>query len=227
MDYMPLFFDIKGSPCLLIGGGEIAGRKARLLVRAGAVLDVCAPWISDEVKTLAETSGGTCLHEKYDEALLSQKQYRLVFCSTDDEQVNHDVSVQCKSRNIPVNVVDSPSLCSVITPAIIDRSPLVIAVSSGGEAPVLARRVKAFLDTAIPGAYGNLAKLAARFRDSVKQAFPDIESRRRFWEIALNGSVSEKALSGNVEGAESELARMISSKELDESGEARRSPIRN
>lgn len=219
MDFFPLFFDIKGQHCLLIGGGEIAERKARLLVRAGAILDVCAPWISDQVIGLSQQSGGECLNQDYSEKLLTKRTYRLVFCATDDDSVNKSVSEQCQTKNIPVNVVDSPALCSVITPAIVDRSPLLIAVSSGGEAPVLARKVKAFLDTAIPGAYGNLAKLASRFRSSVKQAFPDIESRRRFWESALNGSVSEKALAGNLDGAEAELTKMLDSKNLDQNGE--------
>jgi uroporphyrin-III C-methyltransferase/precorrin-2 dehydrogenase/sirohydrochlorin ferrochelatase len=219
MDFLPLYFDIKGAPCLLIGGGEIGERKARLLVRAGATLDVCAPWISDGVRSLSERSGGSCRLEKYSEAIVKEKPYRLVFCATDDESVNRAVSDYCREINVPVNVVDSPALCDVITPAIIDRSPLIIAVSSGGESPVLARKVKALLDTTIPGAYGNLAKLASKFRHAVKNTFPDIETRRRFWENALNGTVSEKAFAGNMEGAEQALSAMLDSKSVEQEGE--------
>lgn len=218
MEYMPLFFDLRGARCLMIGGGEIAVRKARLLTRAGAVLDVYATEVDAELEALVKPAGNITLAD-YSPAVFDNGVYRLVVSATDNEAVNQQVSAEAQRRNIPVNVVDSPELCTVITPAIVDRSPLVIAISSGGEAPVLARRIKAMLETSIPSAYGQLAKFASRFRDAVKHTFPNIELRRRFWESVLNGRVAEKVLSGNGERAEREIQQLIDAGEVDQSGE--------
>jgi uroporphyrin-III C-methyltransferase/precorrin-2 dehydrogenase/sirohydrochlorin ferrochelatase len=107
---------------------------------------------------------------------------RLIIAATDDEPLNAQVSSDAHRRCVPVNVVDAPQLCSVIFPAIVDRSPLIIAVSSGGDAPVLARLIRAKIETWIPSTYGQLAGLAARFRNQVKNLFPDVQQRRGFWE---------------------------------------------
>lgn len=219
MNYFPLFFDLKGKPCLIIGGGEIATRKARLISRAGAKVDVCALEIDDELRKIVEQSPGQYLTQSYDEAVLNHKRYVLVFSATDDEVVNERVSKDCTERNIPVNVVDSPKLCSVITPAIVDRSPVIMAISSGGEAPVLARKIKTILEYTFPSRYGQLGQLASRFRDAVKSRFADIEFRRRFWESVFDGAIAEKVLAGNTVEAESLLQQQLDDAKIDESGE--------
>src|SRR5690554_4713342 len=158
MDYFPVFLDLRNRYCLLVGGGEVATRKGRLLVKAGALLRVVAPTVSAELRELAAQHQGEIFQREYRSDDLDD--CVLVIAATDNESLNERVSLDAKAKNLPVNVVDSPALCSYITPAIIDRSPVVIAVSSGGEAPVLARLIRAKLETLIPAAYGALAQLA-------------------------------------------------------------------
>lgn len=217
MDYLPLFFDLKTKPCLVVGGGTIATRKARLLAKAGACISVVAPDIQDELAQLVKSSGGQLHTQDYNSALIGQSV--LVISATDIESVNRQVSEDCHARQIPVNVVDSPALCSVITPAIVDRSPLIIAASSGGESPVLARRVRTQLESTFPASYGRLAKFASRFRDAVKNRFSDGEQRRRFWESVLGGTIAEQVLAGSEFEAEIALQKRIAAGDVADRGE--------
>jgi len=207
MEYLPLFFAIKNQRCLLVGGGAIALRKARLLSKAGAKLRVVAPKICEELQQLAQHHGGETLIKPYVAADLEG--CALVVAATDNEPLNRQVSTDAKARQLPVNVVDNPELCSFITPAIIDRDPLVIAISSGGQAPVLARQLRAKIESLVPAAYGQLAQLAQRFRDKVKATFSDPDQRRHFWEQAFAGPVAEQALSGQVEKAADWLEQQL------------------
>jgi len=217
MDYFPVFLDLKQRQCLLVGGGDIATRKGRLLARAGARLRIVAPEISEELQALAEQGGGELHRRQYQTADLEG--VVLVCAATDDEQLNRRISREAQARHLPTNVVDSPALCSFITPAIVDRSPLVIAISSGGEAPVLARTVRARLETLIPGSYGRLAQLASRWRERVKQSFSE-ENRRRFWEEILQGPIAELVFSGRDREAESALEQALSDPDtVDSQGE--------
>jgi uroporphyrin-III C-methyltransferase/precorrin-2 dehydrogenase/sirohydrochlorin ferrochelatase len=200
MEFLPLFHNLRGARVLVVGGGEIALRKSRLLVEAGAVLRVVAPEIGAEVRELIERSGGVEILRGYTESDLDG--CVLIIAATDDEPLNAQVSADARQRGVPVNVVDAPSLCSVIFPAIVDRSPLVIAVSSGGDAPVLARLIRAKLETWIPPTYGHLAGLAARFRHQVKGLFPNVQQRRAFWEDVFQGPIADRQLAG--QGAEAE-----------------------
>lgn len=217
MDYLPLFFNLQGQPCLLVGGGGVALRKARLLIKAGALVKLVAPEIDPELTALITENGGEVCFSRYNKSCL--KAVGLVISATDDPAVNRQVAADCNAAGIPVNVVDNPALCSVIMPAIVDRSPLMIAVSSGGESPVLARMVRAKLESTIPAHYGNLAKLASEFRDQVKARFASEDDRRRFWETALTGEVAEKALATDLAGARAMLQQKISNAELNSKGE--------
>ena len=207
MDFLPFFHKLTNKPCLLVGGGTIALRKARLLTKAGANVTIVAPDVLPELKALVLKHGGQYLPGRYATEHLDSMV--LVIAATNDEQVNAQVSKDCHARCLPVNVVDSPALCSIITPAIIDRSPLLIGVTSGGEAPVLARMVRARLEALFPSSYGELAQLASRFRNKVKACFSDGELGRRFWESVLNGPVGEQALAGNITEAEAVLQKAI------------------
>ena len=200
MDYLPLFHNLRGSRVLVVGGGEIALRKSRLLADAGALLRVVAPEIEPQLHELVTGSGGECLLRGYVEADLDG--CGLIIAATDDETLNAQVSADAHRRCVPVNVVDAPALCSVIFPAIVDRSPLIIAVSSGGDAPVLARLIRAKIETWIPSTYGQLAGLAARFRHQVKKLFPDVQQRRGFWEDVFQGPIADRQLAG--QGGEAE-----------------------
>ena len=200
MKYLPLFHNLRGSRVLVVGGGEIALRKSRLLADAGALLRVVAPEIETQLAELVAASGGECLLRGYAETDLDG--CGLIIAATDDETLNAQVSTDAHRRCVPVNVVDAPTLCSVIFPAIVDRSPLIIAVSSGGDAPVLARLIRAKIETWIPSTYGQLAGLAARFRNQVKNLFPDVQQRRGFWEDVFQGPIADRQLAG--QGAEAE-----------------------
>lgn len=207
MNYMPFFFDLKGRPCLIIGGGSIATRKARLLAKAGAQLLVVAPYISDEMQQMVSDSHGECFFRDYEPSDLDHG--IIVICATDNSTVNQLVSKQAQERRLPVNVVDSPDLCSIITPAIVDRSPLMVAITSGGDAPVLARQMRAKLEVMFPSSYGSLAEIASRFRHRVKQIVTSEEKRLRFWEKVFTGSVAEKAFAGKLEDAEQALEDLL------------------
>lgn len=207
MDYLPLFHNLQGRLVLVVGGGDIALRKARLLSEAGAVLRVVAPQLDPQLVALVEQQGGTIAPRGYADGDLAG--CVLAIAATDDQPLNARVSQDARALGVPVNVVDSPELCSVIFPAIVDRSPLVIAVSSGGDAPVLARLIRARIETWIPAAYGQLAGLAKQFRAQVKARFSDVQQRRVFWEEAFQGAIAEQALAGRTAEAERLLAEKL------------------
>jgi len=207
MEYLPLFHNLKGRMVLIVGGGEIALRKARLLSDAGARLRVVAPSIEAQLVELVHAGAGECLDRGYDRQDLQG--CVLAIAATDDEPLNATVSQHANALGVPVNVVDSPQLCSVIFPAIVDRSPLVVAVSSGGDAPVLARLIRARIETWIPAAYGQLAGLAKQFRAQVKARFANVQQRRVFWEEVFQGPIAEQALAGRTAEAERLLAEKL------------------
>ncbi len=208
MDYLPLFHKLQGRHVLLVGGGEMAMRKARLLLDTGARLRVIAPLISDELQALVTAKQGQCLLREYQAA--DMQGCCLVLTTTDQPAVNAAISAQAMALNIPVYSVGAPELSSFIFPAIVDRSPLVIAVSSAGHAPVLARLARAKIETWLPASYGRLAGLAAKFREQVKTLLPHVQPRRAFWEDVFQGQIAEHVFAGRDQQAEQLLAEKIS-----------------
>jgi len=206
MDFFPVFFDIKNKPCLVVGGGEVATRKGGMLMQSGGRITVVAPELTDTLKELADAGKITHIAEKFRPEHLGVAV--LVIAATNDRAANEQVSVAAKQLRIPVNVVDNPDLCSFIMPSVIDRSPLVIAISSGGTSPVLARVIRAKLETFIPAAYGRLAHFAASFRDQVKDKILPAK-RRIFWEKVLQGPVAEMVLAGQDQTAREVLQKML------------------
>lgn len=217
MDFLPLFHNLRGRLVLVVGGGEVALRKARLLTEAGARLRVVAPLVEEQLCSLVEKGAGELLLRGYASADLSG--CVLIVAATDDDQLNARVSREAGERGVPVNVVDAPALCSVIFPAIVDRSPLMVAVSSGGDAPVLTRLMRARLETLIPAAYGRLAGLARKFRGAVKQRFADVRQRRVFWEEVFQGVIAEQVLAGRDADAERLLVDKLAGSSDRELGE--------
>ena len=207
MDYFPVFLDLKKRRCLLVGGGDVATRKGRLLVKAGAVLRVVAPQISAELRELVQQCQGEMHLREYHASDVDD--CVLAIAATDIDSLNQLISQDAKAKHIPVNVVDSPALCTYITPAIIDRSPLVIAISSGGESPVLARLIRTKLETLIPTSYGKLAQFASRWRERIKHRFADTDQRRRFWEKILQGPAAELVFNGQDAQADTLLSDAI------------------
>ncbi|MCL6414878.1 siroheme synthase CysG [Aestuariirhabdus sp. Z084] len=214
MDFLPLYFDLKDKPCLVVGGGEIATRKATMLLKAGARIHVVAPELSSGIHELAKDSRVTLEQIEYSREALDGMV--LVIAATNVYDVNLAVSEDAKAINLPVNVVDNPPLCTFILPAIIDRSPIVIAVSSGGKSPVLARLIRSRLESTIPAAYGRLGALVGGFRDAVKERFSSINQRRGFWESVLQGDVAELVFSGKEQQAKQRLEEILQSQSGDE-----------
>jgi uroporphyrin-III C-methyltransferase/precorrin-2 dehydrogenase/sirohydrochlorin ferrochelatase len=204
VDYLPVFQKIQGRRCLVVGGGEVGTRKAGVLLEAGALVRVVAPEISDALKS---APGVEPVLARFEEAHLDG--VALVIAATDDREVNKQVSQLAQARNLPVNVVDDPELCSFIMPAIMDRSPLMVAFSSGGASPVLTRMMRGKLETVIPQNYSRLAGFAERFREIVKQRVTNPTKRRIFWENVFEGVVAEKVLTGDEQTAEAMLQQML------------------
>lgn len=209
MDYFPIFLKLQNQPCLVVGGGEVALRKIRLLLSAGASLTVVSPEIVPELNELAEQGVLRWVNSVFQAGHLEQ--VRLVVAATNIRAVNQQVSEEAQRLGVPVNVVDDPDISSYITPAIVDRSPLVIAVATGGGVPVLARLVRARLESIIPAGFGHLARFAASFRDKVKARFSDVESRRIFWESVLEGPMAEAVMSGNEVQAIAQMEQRLAS----------------
>ncbi|WP_457671550.1 siroheme synthase family protein, partial [Thiolapillus sp.] len=207
MDFLPVFLDIKSRPCAVIGGGDVAARKAKLLQAAQGQVTVIAPTLGKTLKTQAENGEITHLAKAYSQVPLEG--YALIIAATDDAVVNQQIAESARQRNIPVNVVDNPDAGSFIMPSIIDRSPVIAAVSTGGASPVLARLIRARLESLIPAGYGRLGELTARYRKRVKEAFQTIGERRRFWDHILQGSVAERVFSGHMEEAEAVLEKEL------------------
>ncbi len=209
MDYLPIFIAVRNKRCVVVGGGEVAARKVALLLQAGASVHVISLQLGE---TLAQQlAQGGLSHRAGKFAPTDLDGASIVIAATDDEAVNREVAQAAAERRILVNVVDSPELCSFVMPAIIDRSPLVLAVSSGGAAPVLARLLRARLESLIPASYGRLATLAGKFRDQVKKRFTRSADRRIFWEKILQGPIAEMVYSGQDAAAETALQRALDS----------------
>lgn len=217
MNYLPIFYKISQQQCLVVGGGDIALRKINLLLRSGARVECVAPSFCQALLELSGNDLLTLLHKGFEECDVNKQ--ALIISATDDEALNAKVSRLARIANIPVNVVDSPDLSSFIMPSIVDRSPLLIAISSGGKAPVLARIVRAKLETTIPGAYGKLAEMAGEYRQKVKNKFANINDRRLFWESTLSGNIAEKVFTGRVEEARADLELQLNKAKAQASGE--------
>ncbi|MDB4528650.1 bifunctional precorrin-2 dehydrogenase/sirohydrochlorin ferrochelatase, partial [Pseudomonadales bacterium] len=206
MEYLPLFFDVKGKTCLLVGGGTIAYRKAKLLVGAGARLAVVAPAIEPDLLELVQGTNGEYYEERYGAKCLTDKYF--VIAATNDENLNEKVAVDCRARKVLVNVVDAPRHCDVIFPAIIDRAPIVIAVSSSGAAPVLARSVRTRIESTIPANFGVLADFIGERRDEVRQQL-DEQKLRLFWEDFVQSEIAERVMMGRLDDAQEMFIRAL------------------
>jgi uroporphyrin-III C-methyltransferase/precorrin-2 dehydrogenase/sirohydrochlorin ferrochelatase len=214
MDYLPIFADVRNKLCLVVGGGEVGKRKAGVLLEAGARVRMVAPEIEP---ALAEQPGVEAIVSRFEVQHLEG--VMLVIAATNQRSVNQQVSELARKRNIPVNVVDDPELCSFIMPAILDRSPLMVAFSSGGASPVLTRIMRGKLETMIPQNYSQLAGFAERYREQVKLRVTNPAKRRIFWENVLEGVIAEKVLSGDEGSAETMLLQMLKGEDNIQRGE--------
>ena len=203
MDYLPIFLAIKDEPCLLVGGSQAAEPKARLLLRAGARLVVVATALTPGLRDLVGEPGVTWRRRAFREDDLDGM--RLVIIAADDEALARTVAGAARQRGIPVNAVDRRSLCSFILPSILDRSPLVVAVSTSGAAPILARILRAHLETIFPAELGRLARFIGEIRPAVLRRITDPALRRRFFEGIVDGPIGEQVLAGREDDARGAL----------------------
>jgi uroporphyrin-III C-methyltransferase/precorrin-2 dehydrogenase/sirohydrochlorin ferrochelatase len=202
MQLFPLFSDLKGRRVVVIGGGEVASRKVQLLLEASANVRVGAPSISQELLELQKAGRIDVVAGTFEPAWLDDAW--LVIAATDSQLVNADVSAAAHARRLFCNVVDDAELSSFQVPSIVDRSPIVVAISSSGTAPVLARRLREQLESLFDHSLGSLAALAARYRDHIKTRRSDLKQRRSFYDWLLDGPVS--ALLRQQRTAEAEQA---------------------
>ena len=206
MKYLPIFLNIHDQTGLVVGGGATATRKVELLLRANAKVTVVAPRLTEQLQNWVDEGRITYRADHF--APTDLQHCRLVIAATNDKAINEQVSMLAQAQGTPVNVVDQPQLCSFIMPSIIDRSPVQIAISTGGASPVLARLLRARLETMIPAAYGKLAEFVASFRLLVKQRLP-FNERKSFWETVLQGPIAEMLLSGHTPAATKALEDLI------------------
>ena len=201
MDHLPIFLNVNGKRTLIVGNGVSAARKADLLLRAGSDLTIVAPQLGEELSQLAETY--SFQHQATELTAADLDGCLVVFGCSSDDSVNQTLREFAAAAGIMVNVSDRTEECDFIMPAVVDRTPLLIAISSGGTSPLLVRMLKARFETTIPAAYGRLAEFAGSYRDRIKKLIPNLTRRRRFWEAMVSGPVAEHIFSSQLEQAES------------------------
>jgi len=207
MKYFPIFLDTTDLTCLVVGAGEVAARKVVLLLKTSAHITVVAPWVCDTVQRFAKEDKIDLIVRPYIESDLNNKQ--MVFVATDNSTTNKQIHDQARQQKILVNVVDNTPLCQFITPSIVDRSPIIIAMSSGGVAPVLLRYLRQKLESVIPQKVSLLGQFSEKFRESVKKRFKSVTERRYFWEDVLDGDIAENILQGNAQVAEQKFLEKL------------------
>ena len=215
MDYLPIFLQLRDRPVLVVGGGRVAARKVDLLRRTGARITVVAPEIADDLRELAARG-----EVQYVESIFLREHVTgtaAVVAATGLIEVNAAVSAAAREQNIPVNVVDDPNVSTFIFPAIVDRSPILIAISSGGQAPVLARRVRAQMEAFLPARLGALARFMGERRKAVKRALRTA-ARRSFWERIVGGIVGARVVAGDEVTAGKDFERELRTTQLTRSG---------
>lgn len=208
MDYLPIFLRLRGVPCLIVGGGATAARKYRLLASAGAHVTVVAPALASELKDAARAGALVHVAAAFEPAHIDGQ--RLVIAATSDGPLNRWVAELADGQGIFCNVVDDPGACRFIMPAIVDRSPVMVAISSGGTAPVLVRRLREQFESLLPARLGALAALAGRWRSRVAKRLSDGTARRRFWERVFSGPFADAALAARMSEAEDVLSGTLS-----------------
>ncbi len=211
MSLLPIFLDIKHKRCLVVGGGMIATRKIKMLLKAEAAITVIAPRICPELETLHINNALTIHFREFQQADIDQSY--LVIAATNNTELNKQISQLAKMQDILVNVADDFKQGNAVLPSVIDRDPIQIAITTGGASPVLARLLRRNLERCTPSAYGSLATLVEKYREAATQTIPDDDTRRRFWEEVLQGPIAEMVLAGKRSAAEDLLQTKLTSKQ--------------
>ncbi|MFY9642513.1 MAG: siroheme synthase CysG [Rhodomicrobium sp.] len=207
VEQLPVFFQIRGKSVAVAGGGTVAARRAELALRAGASVRVFSEALSDDFKAIES-------HDRFNQVksaltLTGIEGCALVFCATGDASQDREAFELARKAKVPINVADAPDLCDFIMPSIVDRDPLIIAISTGGVSPVFARMIRARLESVIPAAYGRLVSFAGAYRERLSASIGNTVLRRRFWERVLEGPVADRFLAGHEDEAKAELERAL------------------
>ncbi len=212
MKHYPIFLNLKEQPCIVIGGGSVANRKVDSLLTSGAIVTVVSPRLTAELSQKQHDNIIQVIPREFNNSDLDNA--FLVIAATDNAEVNAQIGHLARQNNTLVNVADNPQLSSFIVPSVLDRSPLTIAVSTGGASPVLARQLRMKLETMIPSACGHLAGITEEYREKVKQHFPRQEQRKQFWESALKGPFAELVYAGQEDSARQWLDDLLDKDQL-------------
>jgi siroheme synthase-like protein len=217
MKYFPIYLDAKHINAMIIGGGEVAARKIDLLLKSTTNISVMSETLNSSVERLVNLHQLTWLKHNYQPGHLEN--ISIVIAATDSTEVNGAVAAESTALKLLTNVVDQPELCTYITPAIIDRSPIIISMSSSGSAPILLRMLREQIEKTLPNGYGKLADFSFKFRDHVKARVKSMRDRRTFWERTLRGSIGQAILDGQTTTAEQQLIASLKKQTAPPSGE--------
>ena len=207
MHYFPAFFDLTAQKVLIVGGGEVALRKLALLERSGANVTLVAPDIRPEIAERAAAGKLRAVAREFEPSDLDGA--RLVIVATARRAVNRWIAALSEARGIPVNVVDDRAASRFIVPAIVDREPVLVAISTGGASPVLARRLRERLEAIIPKRLGHLALWLQALRRTARRRLRSIEARRRFFEHIVDGAAARRFVEGDAHGAEKMAQQLL------------------
>ncbi len=211
MDYFPIFLDLKGRRALIVGGGEAAARKLRLLKKAGAEITVVAARPCREI----EVSDARLIQRGFVAGDVNGQ--AIVFAASEVSALDDRVAEAAKAANVAYNVLDRAEASSFILPAVVERDPVVIAISSGGSAPVLVRRLRETIERLLPARLGTLARFADNFRGAIKGLLPDATGRRRFWERFFDSAIAEAVLAGDETKAREGMISLVNRKAANDS----------
>jgi uroporphyrin-III C-methyltransferase/precorrin-2 dehydrogenase/sirohydrochlorin ferrochelatase len=207
--HYPVFLNLNGQSCLVVGGGKVASRKVESLLQAGAEVTVISPDVKPELGQVLERYPQHATHHARDFQDSDVEGMYLIIAATNQRATNSRVAQLAKANKIPVNVVDNQKECTFIVPSVVDRSPVSIAVSTGGASPVLARQLRMKLEAMVPSSCGKLAEITEAYREKVKQHFPEAKQRKKFWEKALRGPFAELVYMGNEKAARQRMEDML------------------
>ena len=217
MKYFPIYLDAKHINAMIVGGGEVAARKIDLLLKSTTNISIMSETLNSSVERLVNQHQLKWLKHNYQPGHLDN--INIVIAATDCSEVNSAVAEESSALKLLTNVVDQPELCSYITPAIIDRSPMIISMSSSGSAPILLRMLREQIEKTLPNGYGKLADFSFKFRDHVKARVKSMRDRRTFWERTLRGSIGQAILDGQTTMAEQQLIASLKEQTVQASGE--------
>ena len=219
MSYLPLFIDVTGKKCLVVGGGKVASRKLIPILSTNMIVTLISPDIIDEIHQASNEHKNLKIIKRKFNSEDIEDQF-LIVAATNDTKINKEIAKISKEKNILINMAEDSISGNTLIPSVVDRDPIKIAVSSGAASPILTRLVKTKLETVIPYSFSKLAEFMMEYRSAVKKTFSKISERRNFWEIFLDGPISEMVLSGHVDKAKKAIEKSLEEKVmLEKTGE--------